>query len=134
MIEVPTIAKRCKRCAHGDITRVRQKKNDGGYHVIDLCNKCKENATPGYFIPQKGMDVLLLPEYIPPYLDQHKCAHTECGSFDTQYHHFAPKHLFDDYENWPGAWLCKMHHREWHNVVTPNMVKIGKAKTHEQSI
>lgn len=46
-----------------------------------------------------------------------------CGSTDgTEWHHWAPRHLFgDEAESWPMGALCRMCHRRWHAVVTPNM-------------
>ena len=59
--------------------------------------------------------------------DAEPCA--RCGSkIGTEYHHWAPKHLFSDPDKWPGSYLCKSCHKEWHDVVTPNMVKIGRDK------
>lgn len=45
-----------------------------------------------------------------------------CGSSFTEYHHWAPKHIFgDEAEKWPGSELCKNCHNDWHMKVTPNM-------------
>lgn len=56
------------------------------------------------------------------------CAYIGCTRTDTQYHHFAPRHLFDDAENWPGDYLCSEHHALWHQVVTPNMTNGGNGR------
>jgi hypothetical protein len=56
-------------------------------------------------------------------IDCHPCA--ICGSRYTEYHHWAPSFLRDsfgeDYNKWPGTWLCREHHKLWHKIVTPNM-------------
>lgn len=45
-----------------------------------------------------------------------------CGSTNgTEQHHWAPKHLFDDYHYWPTSHLCRSCHMKWHSIVTPNM-------------
>ena len=44
-----------------------------------------------------------------------------CGINGTELHHFAPRYLFENADSWPTAYLCKKHHEEWHNKVTPNM-------------
>lgn len=45
-----------------------------------------------------------------------------CGSHEhIEWHHWAPRHLFDDAEMWPTALLCRKCHQHWHQVVTPNM-------------
>jgi hypothetical protein len=42
-----------------------------------------------------------------------------------EWHHFGPVHLFhDEADNWPGAYLCRMHHALWHSLVTPNMCEV----------
>lgn len=38
-----------------------------------------------------------------------------CGSGDgTEYHHYAPSHLFDDADRWATGYLCRSCHTEWH--------------------
>lgn len=40
-----------------------------------------------------------------------------CGQPGTQLHHWAPKHLFPDAEQWPQSYLCNYHHNLWHNTI-----------------
>ena len=64
-------------------------------------------------------------------LSAEPCAH--CGSKSgTEWHHWAPKHLFEDPDNWPGDYLCKPCHKYWHDIVTPEMRLHGRIKR-EQS-
>ena len=42
-----------------------------------------------------------------------RCIH--CGALGSQYHHWAPKEIFQDAEEWPGGYLCQRCHREWHD-------------------
>jgi hypothetical protein len=46
-----------------------------------------------------------------------------CGKVHTEYHHWAPQKLRDsfgeEWPKWPGAYLCRPHHIEWHHIVTP---------------
>lgn len=45
-----------------------------------------------------------------------------CGDKDVELHHIAPRHLFgSECELWPTVYLCKKHHKQWHDLVTPNM-------------
>lgn len=54
------------------------------------------------------------------YFNLNKCA--VCGNSEVELHHFAPYHLFgSEASKWPVAYLCKEHHKQWHDVVTPNM-------------
>jgi hypothetical protein len=39
-----------------------------------------------------------------------------CGAPVSEYHHWAPRSLFDDYEKWPGDWLCPECHTLWHHT------------------
>lgn len=43
------------------------------------------------------------------------------GTAGTELHHWAPRHLFEDADDWPMSYLCPPCHREWHKIVTPNM-------------
>ena len=39
-----------------------------------------------------------------------------CGSGNgTQLHHWAPRAIFDDPDDWPTGWLCPECHTFWHN-------------------
>lgn len=45
-----------------------------------------------------------------------------CGSYSrVEWHHWAPRYLFDDADSWPTAYLCRECHRRWHSTVTPSM-------------
>ena len=59
----------------------------------------------------------------------HECEFLGCTRRDTQYHHFAPRHLFDDADSWPGAYLCAYHHTLWHEIVTPNSTNGGRRES-----
>ena len=39
------------------------------------------------------------------------------------WHHWAPKSMFTDAESWPKSALCPACHAEWHEIVTPQLVK-----------
>jgi hypothetical protein len=44
-----------------------------------------------------------------------ECEYIGCGQ-PAELHHFAPRNWFgfEEADNWPTAWLCPMHHKEWH--------------------
>jgi hypothetical protein len=56
-----------------------------------------------------------------PELKNPKCEYHGCERTDTEYHHWAPRHLFTDAEDWPGSYLCGEHHPHWHRIMTPHM-------------
>ena len=54
-----------------------------------------------------------------------KCAVRYCTSMETELHHFAPRNMFpDDADDWPTAYLCKVHHHLWHERVTPELYRL----------
>ena len=42
-----------------------------------------------------------------------------CGAVESELHHWAPRALFADAEDWPKSWLCPPCHRLWHRTMTP---------------
>lgn len=52
-----------------------------------------------------------------------------CDSFyEVEIHHWAPRALFDDYDKWPTARLCRPCHMKWHRIVTPGLVNERRKK------
>lgn len=49
-------------------------------------------------------------------LNNPPCA--RCGAIGTELHHWAPKELFEDAEEWPQDYLCPDCHGRWHKTVT----------------
>lgn len=50
------------------------------------------------------------------------CVVDGCDKTESEWHHFAPYHLFGvDADKWPAGYLCKQHHQQWHRLVTPSM-------------
>jgi ribosomal protein S27AE len=48
----------------------------------------------------------------------------KCGNFDyLEIHHWAPRKLFSDYNEWPTSCLCMDCHKKWHQVVTGDLIK-----------
>jgi hypothetical protein len=60
-------------------------------------------------------------EVVPGAKDEHReCAH--CGKVGrVECHHWAPKHLFADADQWPQSYLCGPCHQLWHATMTPSM-------------
>ena len=91
------------------------------------CTACNKPAdAPIKFISHKLIKQRQIEiKSLPAVRDYHELEHCAvCGSAGTEYHHFAPRHLFgEEADNWPTAYLCKKHHDTWHDLVTPNMGK-----------
>lgn len=39
-----------------------------------------------------------------------------CGASGTEYHHYAPRSIFADADDWPTGYLCVACHTEWHRA------------------
>lgn len=51
-----------------------------------------------------------------------KCEH--CGATERlENHHWAPVSMFSDANKWPQSLLCSACHKQWHQRVTPYLVK-----------
>lgn len=102
---------------NGPVTIGKMIAADGGIHV-------RVSTATGRYI--QNIDKSIVPELVLEEMQvvadyteySHECAVRGCDRRDTQYHHFAPRHLFDDADNWPCAYLCKYHHDLWHNRIT----------------
>lgn len=49
--------------------------------------------------------------------DNHLCQVKGCGRTDIEWHHFAPRNMFPDADDWPYLPLCRTHHRLWHTTM-----------------
>lgn len=92
-------------------------------HAIYWCYRCDRGAQGnGFYLPNHKFDMLKLPIARDYSLESEHCI--VCGKQGAEYHHWAPRHLFEDAEQWPGDYLCPEHHKEWHAIVTPEMYKV----------
>jgi len=98
-----------------NIIQAKRRISNGTYQVIDYCLDCKRNANGTHIISHKQIEDI---ESLPLLQDYTTTAAPcdVCGSHDgTEYHHWAVRHIFgDDADQWPGAFLCRTHHMEWH--------------------
>lgn len=117
----------CKKCSSTNLKVGKAFKKNGSvtypYYCEDCgtvfpqCIKKTEAAKLNYEIK----DVRFKSD-IKGYMDNNVCA--VCGNKYVELHHFAPVHLFgSEADRWPMAYLCKEHHKQWHDLVTPNMSK-----------
>jgi hypothetical protein len=44
----------------------------------------------------------------------HRCTYEGCTAHGAELHHIAPRNTFRDSESWPQVYLCRDHHRQWH--------------------
>jgi hypothetical protein len=117
----------CEYCL-GMTMVFRQINANGAEVAVERCSVCyKRPKSSKMFLPKSlfGGDVSTFPVYRDNLKDADPCE--RCGSREgTEYHHWMPHHLSDDADSWPGANLCKKCHKEWHDIVTPEMTKRRK--------
>ena len=86
------------------------------------CNECNWWSDGGNWIPKDRLtDGQLCAVRTVNFTMGERCA--RCGARGGQLHHWMPKSYKND-ESWPKDWLCKKCHDEWHNIVTPGLVKV----------
>ena len=116
----------CTRCNQKTYAKlVRMITHAGVSNVFWRCQVCKLNVKSAAWIKHQslidyGVDIDTLE--IDRDHREHGCV--VCSQLGVENHHWSPRHLFgDEAERWPQDWLCKEHHDQWHNTVTPNMIK-----------
>ncbi len=84
-------------------------KRNGGVQVRTRCLRC--NREPRNSAPRRGSeywDILLA-----DLRDSSSCE--RCGSLDgVELHHYAPRNVFPDADQWATGYLCPECHRHWH--------------------
>lgn len=111
----------CGKCGQvGELKRVISQ--NGGTHIAYCCtcghvSKWIKKET----VAEAGIEILTLPIHAA-YNDVRQCEVKGCMNYGYEWHHIAPRHLFGDEAGlWPMVKLCKPHHKQWHDIVTPNM-------------
>lgn len=98
---------------------------DGSLQVFWWCTLCRNYADPhapfeSKTVVKKLFGDVALPRIVRSSIprNEHTCAVFGCGRTDTQLHHFAPQNKFGaQADDWPTAYLCPVHHAEWHAKV-----------------
>jgi hypothetical protein len=118
----------CNKCkAERNARLVRNITKSGISQVYWLCRCCDSSTTsPIVYIRHDLIKAANInPDELPVinnYSGTQLCA--VCNSPFAEYHHWAPRYLFEDAENWPGSYLCIKCHSRWHTIVTPEMAKV----------
>jgi hypothetical protein len=92
--------------------------------VYWYCESCEHAINkPPKWLPHDLVSKFVIIDNLPVIGDYSQNEHCAvCGKPGTEYHHWAPRHKFgDEADSWPGAYLCKKHHDQWHQIVTPTM-------------
>lgn len=119
----------CTWCGSTDVERVRNIISNGTSQVYELCLKCNRNAR-GKAIYLAHADLGDITQYrvINDYCKTAPaCDH--CGSTEgTEFHHWAPQHIFQDANYWPGAYLCRTCHRLWAKTLIQHILTCPSCK------
>lgn len=127
IVEPPLIRKRsCKRC--GKPTQAELAANVCANEVVFIgwwCTICRGWAQPGMWIPKaKVLELGVKIEALPVRQMELGERCIRCYGYGAEYHHWAPKALFrEDFDKWPGDYLCRRCHDRWHTIMTPGLVR-----------
>ena len=82
----------------------------------------KSTPVPHSLVTEKGISIPALPiveDYAGLYA---RCIVQGCGSDEVEWHHFGPQAIFgDEADKWGIVALCRRHHEEWGQRVTPQL-------------
>ena len=121
-----THTKSCSKCNGLGILQKAIISN-GEVQIKYICQMCGRRSLPisKKIIAASGIDINML-EVGDSYATI-ECEVKGCVNVGYEWHHIAPRHLFENPDLWPQIKLCKKHHKEWHETVTPNMCKKNAA-------
>ncbi len=122
----------CAKCDNQPKLR-RQISANGAETFMWYCLLCDRIATPSRpFIKRVEVEEWVKAGKLPsieaiPILNDYRTNPCEvCGSMGVEYHHWWPQslaHLAEHHSQWPGAYLCRRCHVDWHKNVTPTLNK-----------
>lgn len=109
---------------------------NGKPHIVRWCPSCEAqvNETP-YFksfeaagVTRRADGVLVFRENgeeVPVVIDQREgwCKH--CGDLGVEEHHYAPRYIFPDADDWGTVPLCVRCHTEWHDRINEHYAALG---------
>lgn len=121
-----TAVRHCEKCGLDEpVELVRTLASNGASLVYWECQQHHGNIRPAAWIAHKklldkNIDIEDLP-IVENYENDHECV--VCHKKGCELHHFAPRYIFgaEEAEKWPKEYLCRDHHSQWHDLVTPNM-------------
>ena len=109
----------CPRNSRHFVCRAKKISSSGVVMVFDYCKDCNRRVKTNGRTWINHAIAGDIESY--PLMDDYQSKYGEpcciCGSLDgTQYHHFAPHNVFpNEYDSWPGDFLCLKHHNYWHD-------------------
>jgi hypothetical protein len=101
-----------KCCSHSVQIRGYMVKANGEACPQILCLECGRRGDISRHDLEPVLDIVLRDNTADKWNADKTCEH--CGARGCEYHHFAPRAIFNDADSWPTAWLCPNCHRLWH--------------------
>jgi len=116
----------CERNTHQELSKkvLANNKVLVGWWCDGCCNWSEPKNQNGYWIEHDkiiGCDIDIDSLRIVSQNLTARCA--RCGIREGELHHWAPKSVFEDADDWPQDYLCVECHKEWH-------IKTGVADGH----
>ena len=96
------------------IVITRSRSQSGQDLLWSECERClaQKRRLPNREWPADWVSLPIVQDHV----DRTPCDH--CGDTNgVEYHHYAPKALFDDPNSWPVGPLCRECHTFWHNTI-----------------
>lgn len=105
----------CGECCdhHGSTIRGYTTRRNGTVLARVLCLTCGKFGDVRRDDMAPILDVCLRND--TPLDKSETCEH--CGESGVERHHWAPRAVFNDADDWPTALLCRRCHREWHSAM-----------------
>ena len=100
--------------SHGHIEITKTVMSSGRFHITATSNGQYIKNISKNNIPLEILEGLSVGSDYS--LNNPPCA--RCKRLGTELHHWAPKELFEDAEQWPQSYLCPDCHSLWHSTIT----------------
>lgn len=98
--------------------------SNGALQVIWSCVLCdyRSNPVPHHVADAYGVVVARLP-IVEDFAGRYaRCVVEGCGSEEVEWNHIAPRAIFGhEADKWGTVALCRRHHQEWGERVTPQL-------------
>ncbi len=123
----------CRKCGQTTTVFLRYDiKANGDFQYFWHCDTCERITPMGQFIEHKIVgswmdtwteaqkDAFYVKRLRNDYRGDIECA--VCHVRGGELHHWAPQsmaeHFGENWGQWPVVYLCRTHHRQWHEIVT----------------
>lgn len=100
----------CPKCCEHEPVRGYIIKVNGDALAQAMCFRCGRRGDIRKDDLQPVLDICFRNNIEPD--STRSCQH--CGATGTETHHWAPRAIFNDPDQWPTADLCRRCHRQWH--------------------